>query len=110
MQFEVQFTVAISNMVSSRLGHFEGEFTVAIIDLVGSRLGQFEVQFTVAITIIRQFILFNIEKNDVYVDFKCFYIMVENIFFFFYPFYIFFSLFCFVLFCLIFVSHQHSIV
>ena len=81
MQFEVQFTVAISNMVSSRLGHFEGKFTVAIsdlvdsrlchfegkftlaiIDLVGSRLGQFEVQFTVAITIIRQFILFNIEK------------------------------------------------
>ena len=78
MQFEVQFTVAISNMVSSRLGHFEGKFTVAISDLVGSRLchfegkftvaiidlvvsrlGQFEVQFTVDITIIRQFILFN---------------------------------------------------
>ena len=35
-QFEVQFTVAIRNVVSSRLGHFEGKFTVAISNVVGS--------------------------------------------------------------------------
>ena len=42
--------MAISNVISSRLGHFEGKFTVAIIDLVGSRLGHFEGKFTVAIS------------------------------------------------------------
>jgi len=30
---------------------------------------------------IRQFILFNIKKNVLYVDFKCVYMMVEIIFF-----------------------------
>jgi len=30
---------------------------------------------------IRQFILFNIKKNGLYVDFKCFYMNVELIFF-----------------------------
>jgi len=30
---------------------------------------------------IRQFILFNIKNNDLYVDFKCFYMNVETIFF-----------------------------
>ena len=33
--------MAISNVVSSRLGHFEGKFTVAISDVVGSTLGHF---------------------------------------------------------------------
>ena len=41
-QFEAQFTVAISNVGSSRLGCFEGIFIVAISDLVCSRLGHFE--------------------------------------------------------------------
>jgi len=40
--FEGKFTVAISKVVSSRLGHFEVQFTVAIIDLLGSRLGHVE--------------------------------------------------------------------
>ena len=30
---------------------------------------------------IRQFLLFNIKKNGLYVDFKCFYMNVELIFF-----------------------------
>ena len=41
--------MAISNVVSFRLGHFEGKFTVAISNVVGSRLGHFEDRFTVAI-------------------------------------------------------------
>ena len=37
-------------MECSWLGGFEGKFTVAISDLVGSRLGHFEGKFTVAIS------------------------------------------------------------
>ena len=42
--------MAISNVVSSGLGHFEDKFTVAISNVVSSRLGPIERQFTVAIS------------------------------------------------------------
>ena len=38
-QFESQFTMAISNIVSSLFSQFEGQFTVAKCDMVGSKLG-----------------------------------------------------------------------
>ena len=42
--------MAISNVVSSILGHFAGTFNVAISNVVGSILGPIERQFTVAIS------------------------------------------------------------
>ena len=47
--FEGNFTVAISDVVGSRLSHFVGKSTVAISNVVSSWLGHFEGKFTVAI-------------------------------------------------------------